>query len=218
MLFHGVFQQRYLHDVSFPEQHPNKRGPQVHILDRSQGGLGVGLTLVQRLVQMHGGTVSASSDGPGCGSTFVVRLPVTEAPSQTESVFVHPPVAHSRRIAVVDDNVSAAWLLSKLLAKLGDHEVVTAHDGPSALAVIQENHPEIVLLDIGLPGMDGYEVGRNIRNNPDFDDLLLVALTGYGKEEDIERSMQAGFDEHLVKPPSLDQLHAVLAHPKLRRS
>lgn len=187
-------------------------------LDRAQGGLGIGLTLVKRLVQLHNGTVSASSDGPGCGSTFVVRLPATQVPVQTESAMVRPHAARSRRIAVVDDNVSAAWLLSKLLTKLGDHEVVTAHDGPSALAIIKENCPEIVLLDIGLPGMDGYEVGRNLREIPKFDDILLVALTGYGQEEDRQMSRAAGFDEHLVKPPSLDQLNAILAHPKLRQT
>ncbi|MEO8495019.1 MAG: PAS domain S-box protein, partial [Planctomycetota bacterium] len=185
-------------------------------LDRSQGGLGIGLTLVQNLVQTHGGTVTAHSDGLGQGSTFEVRLPLMDqAPAQKESSVVAPEMVQNRRIVVVDDNVSAAWLLSKLLTKLGNHEVITAHDGHSALETIRASHPEIVLLDIGLPGMDGYEVGRNIRESSAFDDVLLVALTGYGQPEDRRRSKEAGFDEHLVKPPSLDQLSAVLAHPKL---
>lgn len=184
-------------------------------LDRAQGGLGIGLTLVQRLVQMHGGTVSAASDGLGLGSTFTVRLPATGTPPHAASAIFQTFAHHPRRIAVIDDNVSAAWLLSKLLKKLGNHEVVLAHDGPSALTTIMESNPEIVLLDIGLPGMDGYEVGSTIRSNAAYDDILLVALTGYGQEEDRRRSKRAGFDEHLVKPPSLDQLHAVLAHPKL---
>ena len=121
-----------------------------------------------------------------------------------------------RRIVVVDDNEGAAWMLSMLLKKLGDHEVQTAYDGPSALAKVQETCPDIVLLDIGLPGMDGYEVGRAVRQNPELDDVLLVALTGYGQEEDRRMSKEAGFDEHLTKPPSIDQMKAVLAHPKLK--
>ncbi|MCA9144183.1 MAG: PAS domain S-box protein [Planctomycetaceae bacterium] len=184
-------------------------------LDRAQGGLGIGLTLVQRLVQLHGGTVSAFSDGEGQGSTFTVCLPTARAPLPTEPPEAAPLARQPRRIVVVDDNVSAAWLLSKLLKKLGDHDVVVAHDGPSALTAIEQNNPEIVLLDIGLPGMDGFEVGRRIRDDAAFDNLLLVALTGYGQEEDRQKSREAGFDVHLVKPPALDQLHAVLGHPKL---
>jgi PAS domain S-box-containing protein len=187
-------------------------------LDRAQGGLGIGLTLVQRLVHLHGGVVLASSEGAGQGSTFTVWLPATDAPAPAELNQDAPLATQPRRIVVVDDNVSAAWLLSKLLKKLGDHEVVVAHDGPSALTTIEKHNPEIVLLDIGLPGMDGFEVGRKLRANPAFDGLLLVALTGYGQEEDRQKSQQAGFDVHLVKPPALEQLHAVLAHPKLTRT
>jgi PAS domain S-box-containing protein len=186
-------------------------------LDRAQGGLGVGLTLVKKLIEMHGGTVSAYSEGLGRGSTFTVRLPVIESPPTTEPSVKLPAVPQRRRILVVDDNVTAARMLSLLLSKLDDHQVETVHDGPAALEKIVETHPEVVLLDIGLPGMDGYEVGRTIRERPEFNDVLLVALTGYGQEEDRRRSQDAGFDEHLVKPPSAEQIKSLLNHPKLRR-
>lgn len=184
-------------------------------LDRAQGGLGIGLTLVQRLVLAHGGAVSAHSEGPGHGSTFLVRLPVVEAAEPVEEATEEHRVAQNRRVLVVDDNLGAAQILSNLLTRLGDHEVETVHDGPSALAAIRETRPEIILLDIGLPGMDGHQVGRAIREKPEFDDILLVALTGYGQEEDRQRSVEAGFDDHLVKPPSVDQLESILVHPKL---
>ena len=185
-------------------------------LDRAKGGLGIGLTLVRRLVELHEGTVTAHSDGPGTGSTFVVRLPLTELPGEAKVDTQPEIIPQNLRILVVDDNVGAAVLLSKLLAKLGDHEIETAHDGPSALAKIEEFHPDIVLLDIGLPGMDGFQVAETIRQSPEFDDVLLVALTGYGQKEDRQKSKEVGFDEHQVKPPSLDQLKAILAHPKLK--
>ncbi len=186
-------------------------------LDRAQGGLGIGLTLVKSLVEMHGGTVTAHSDGPGRGSTFVVRLPEIESPRPTQDAAERPCMTEKCRILVVDDNVGAARLLTMLLMKLDGHEVEIAYDGPTALSKIKEFHPEIVLLDIGLPGMDGYQVGRAVREMPEFDDLLLVALTGYGQEEDRKRSRQAGFDEHLVKPPSVEQIRGLLTHPKLAK-
>lgn len=184
-------------------------------LDRSQGGLGIGLTLVQRLVELHAGTVTADSEGLDCGSTFTFSLPTAEA------VEVKPTAQpmhsdHARRIVVVDDNRGAVFLLSRLLGKLGNHQISSAHDGPSALETIRQANPEIVLLDIGLPGMDGYQVAQTLRKDPGFDDVLLVALTGYGQEEDRRRSRDAGFDEHLVKPPSVDQMRTVLSHTKLK--
>jgi CheY-like chemotaxis protein len=122
-----------------------------------------------------------------------------------------------RRIVVVDDNVGAAMLLSKLLGMLGDHEVVTAHDGMAALEAIRNTRPDIVLLDIGLPGMNGYEVAKAIREHPEWNDVLLVALTGYGQKEDRRKSQEAGFDEHRVKPPSIEQMKEILRHPKLKQ-
>jgi PAS domain S-box-containing protein len=171
-------------------------------LDRSQGGLGIGLTLVRRLVELHGGTVRAFSEGPGKGSEFVVRLPVLDAA---------PPVPHEdnghrearlspgRRILIVDDNADAAETLA-LLLRLNGHDVQTALDGPAAVEAARAFQPDVALLDIGLPGMDGYEVARRLRREPGLKDVRLVAVTGYGREEDRLRSREAGFDHHLTKP------------------
>ena len=172
-------------------------------LDRSQGGLGIGLTLVRRLVEMHGGKVQASSEGPGQGSEFVVRLPLENAkprPALADNGAAVQHAADSRcRVLVVDDNVDAAETLA-MLARLYGHEVRIAHTGPSGLETARNYHPEIVLLDIGLPGLDGYEVARRLRNEPGGDQILLVAVTGYGREEDRARARAAGFDHHLMKP------------------
>ena len=186
-------------------------------LDRAQGGLGIGLTLVRNLVEMHEGKVSVFSDGPGLGSEFLVQLPLAPQPHQAEVIENHLPQAGPQKILVVDDNLGAARLLSLLLAKLDAHEIRTAHDGPSALQLLQDYHPDLILLDIGLPEMDGYEVASRIRKLPGFEQTLLVALTGYGREEDRLQSKAAGFDEHLVKPPALDMLRQVLQHPRLHR-
>ena len=156
-------------------------------LDRSQGGLGIGLTLVKTLVEMHGGTVTAQSEGLGKGSTFAIRLPIIEPPKLKETK-VEPSVQIGKfHILVVDDNVDAAQMLTLLLGKLNGHDVEAVHDGPTALSKIQENSPQIVFLDIGLPGMDGYQVAKAIREMPAFNNMLLVALTGYGQEEDRKR-------------------------------
>ena len=187
-------------------------------LDRAQGGLGIGLTLVQRLVEMHDGEVSAYSQGVGHGSTFSVRLPATKAASRVEGEVEEPKIAQDRRILLVDDNAPAAAMLAKLLARLGNHSVETVHDGQTALSKVRRCRPDIILLDIGLPGMDGYQIGRAMREIPDLDDVLLVALTGYGQEEDRRKSKDAGFDEHLVKPPSIEQIRDILNHPKLTGS
>ena len=184
-------------------------------LDRAQGGLGIGLTLVKRLVELQGGTVSAHSDGRGRGSTFAVRLPVTDAAAPSEPESEPRASIAGRRVVVVDDNRGAAWMLSTLLRKLGDHEVVIAYDGPSAIEKIERIRPEIVLLDIGLPGMDGYDVAKRVRKMPEMQQTLLVALTGYSQPEDRQKSQQAGFDQHLTKPPSLEQIQALLVHPRL---
>jgi CheY-like chemotaxis protein len=172
-------------------------------LDRSQGGLGIGLTLVRSLVELHGGSVQVFSDGPGNGSEFIVRLPAlaNPLPDATGSNLSMtgdrgPP---QRRILVVDDNVDSAESLAMVLRVTG-HQVRTAHDGAEALEVAAQFAPEIVLLDIGLPKMSGYEVARVLRSRYPDRDILIVALTGYGQEEDRRRSREAGFDHHLVKP------------------
>jgi PAS domain S-box-containing protein len=172
-------------------------------LARSQGGLGVGLTLVKRLVEMHGGSVQAHSAGLGRGSEFVVRLPALPA----EPVAVHGRSATEeirsagspRRVLVVDDNGDAAESTAILLRQWG-YEVKTAPDGPSALEAVRVFRTEIVLLDIGLPGMNGFDVARALREQADREALVLVAVTGYGQDEDRRQAREAGFDYHLVKP------------------
>src|SRR6516225_3896337 len=191
-------------------------------LDRSQGGLGIGLTLVRRLVEMHGGTVTAHSEGPGKGSEFVVRLPALTAEEKGELLRKPPevqqPVAPTapRRILVVDDNVDAAESLAVLL-RLDGHEVRVASDGPEALAAAQADPPEMVVLDLGMPGMDGFEVARRLRLLPGTKGTLLVAMTGWAQEDDRRRCYEAGFDGHLPKPVEWDALRQFLAHPKLLR-
>jgi PAS domain S-box-containing protein len=176
-------------------------------LDRPYGGLGVGLTLVQRLVQLHGGSVEAHSEGLGRGSEFVVRLPILSAAPAASSA--SPPTAPTResrlRILIVDDNADSARSMSSL-QRLRGHETRMAFSGPEAVTVAAEFSPELVLLDIGLPGIDGFEVARRLRAMPKTADALIVAMTGYGSEEDRATAKEAGFDEYLVKPINLDFL------------
>jgi two-component system CheB/CheR fusion protein len=180
---------------------------------RAQGGLGIGLTLVRRLVEMHGGSVQAFSAGINQGSEFVVRLPVfTGAAAEPVSASgdAGPPKrSPARRVLLGDDDRVVALSLEWLLRTEG-HEVLVCHDGASVLAAAPTFQPEIVLLDIGLPGMDGYEVARRLRQQPSGQSLLLIALTGYGREEDRRRSRQAGFDHHLVKPVDYESLRSLL--------
>jgi CheY-like chemotaxis protein len=186
-------------------------------LDRAQGGLGIGLTVVKSLVEMHGGRVEAHSDGPGRGSEFTVRLPAFVEPPQ-ESAGAQDGAAeggetalpaHCYKILVVDDNEDSARSMA-LLLKFEGHEVRMAHDGPETLRIAREFRPRIVLLDIGLPGMNGYEVARKLREDPPVENVLLIALTGYGREEDRRRSREAGFDYHLTKPVDYDALNALV--------
>lgn len=172
-------------------------------LDRSQGGLGIGLSLVRRLAEMHGGSVTAESAGPGQGSTFTVHLPLAaDAPDEPE---ISSPAAdsatESRRILVVDDHVDGAETLAMLLRLFG-HEAQTVHNGPDALVAVSEFQPDLVFLDIGLPGMNGYEVARTLRRIYETEGPMLVALTGWGSEDDRQRAREAGFDAHLAKPVS----------------
>jgi signal transduction histidine kinase len=181
-------------------------------LARSEGGLGIGLTIVRRLAEMHGGSVEARSEGPDRGSEFIVRLPL--APRAIEPGTDPRPGPTDdgtpSRILVVEDNEDTALGLARLLELLGN-EVRTAHDGRSALAAARSLRPHFVLLDIGLPGMDGYEVASALRREEGLEDVVIIAVSGYGQEEDRRRALAAGFDHHLVKPVALDSL-APLIH------
>lgn len=187
-------------------------------LARTPGGLGIGLTLVRSLVELHGGTVTAQSPGLGQGSTFTVRLPrAVPASSQTKSPKSTPAIA-DLRVLVVDDNVAGVKIMGLLLKQLGAEFVESACSGEQAIEVARKFHPEVVLLDIGLPQMDGYEVARRLRKMPELAPLVLVALTGYGSEEDRRRAVEAGFDAHLVKPPSVEDLLQLLSSARRRQS
>jgi len=174
-------------------------------LARSQGGLGIGLTLVKTLAQLHGGSISATSDGLGRGSEFVLNLPLTSSPVAETDPAGHPRPFRSLRILAVDDNLDLLKSMARLLRFFG-HEVRTAADGPSALAEARELQPEVILLDIGLPGMDGYQVAEEIKRDPSLRSSRLIAISGYGQAEDRRRTSQAGFDLHLVKPVDFSEL------------
>jgi CheY-like chemotaxis protein len=226
-------------------------------LARSHGGLGIGLTLVRSLVEMHGGRVSAASDGPGRGTEITVRLPLArplaaagsptsgdlhpggpdpggpdasvppggglgpgdfhasdprEAPAATPVAPAAGPAAPAvTRVLLVEDNLDAAEPLTDLLRMWG-HEVVVSHDGPSALLAARSHQPDVVLLDIGLPGMDGYQLAQALRALPELRSTRLIAITGYGQLSDRQRSRQAGFDHHMVKPVDLQELQRLVAH------
>ncbi|WP_373059775.1 ATP-binding protein [Gemmatimonas sp.] len=184
----------------------------VQSLEKAQGGLGIGLTLVKRLVEMHGGTVQAKSDGLGKGSEFVVRLPVVIATAEPHALdgATEQPVGVSRRILVVDDNMDAADSLSDMLKLLGN-DTRTASDGQAGVDMAAQFRPEVILLDIGLPKLDGYDVCRAIRAQPWGADILLIAVTGWGQHEDRRRSHEAGFDHHMVKPVDPRALITLLA-------
>jgi PAS domain S-box-containing protein len=188
---------------------------------RAQGGLGIGLALARRLVEMHGGQIEARSDGPGLGSEFVIRLPL--AKRQLSAMAGASPLtdqgchAAPGRILIVDDNRDAASSLGLLLRMLGN-EVQTANDGISALEVLQSYRPTVVLLDLGMPGMDGYEVARRARVLPHCRHTIFIALTGWGQEEDRRRTREAGFDHHLVKPVNVGTLELLLTEVQGRKA
>lgn len=181
-------------------------------LQRSQGGLGIGLALVKQLVEMHDGTVAARSAGAGQGSTFTIRLPIMVAPMALAdagpAAALEPSVG--RRILIVDDNVDAAMMLSMMFS-LSGHVLRTVFSGEEALAISASFHPEIVFLDLGLPGINGYDVARHFRSSPVLRDALIVALTGWGSAEDRRRTKEAGFDLHLTKPARSYDVDSVLS-------
>jgi CheY-like chemotaxis protein/two-component sensor histidine kinase len=178
-------------------------------LDRPHGGLGLGLTLVRRLIELHGGTVEARSEGAERGSEFVVRLPVASPPPAAKSAAAMRAEHRMRRVLLVEDHADARRILALMLTRSG-HDVRTAEDGPAALVEARRFSPEVVLLDIGLPGMDGYAVARQLRTMPQCVSARLIALTGYGQAEDREQSREAGFDEHLLKPVEPANLLALI--------
>jgi two-component system CheB/CheR fusion protein len=183
-------------------------------LERTQGGLGIGLTVVRRLIEMHGGNVSAASEGLGLGAEFTITLPgLCEPPRPAAGKPARKVAAIPRRVLVVDDNVDSADMVA-LLLKLSGHQVRLAHSGPDALTAAEDFLPELILLDIGLPGMNGYEVARRLRQQPQFAETVLAALTGYGQESDRQRSKEAGFDLHYVKPLAPKTLEALVADPR----
>jgi CheY-like chemotaxis protein len=182
-------------------------------LERSQSGLGIGLSLVKGVVELHGGRVEARSDGPGRGSEFIVRLPVVveklvqEAPPGDEG---EPPCVAKCRILIVDDLMDSADSLAILLRMTG-HEVHTAYDGEEAVIAAEKFRPEVVLLDIGMPRLNGYDACRRIREKPWGKDIFLIAVTGWGQDDDRRRTEEAGFNCHMVKPVNPRDLMKVLA-------
>jgi CheY-like chemotaxis protein len=184
---------------------------QPQTIERSRGGLGLGLTIVKSLVEMHGGSVRAESAGVGRGSAFVITLPLADRSQidhATQGLAGVLRAARRHRVLIVDDNSDAAEMLADALAQIG-YEAAVSHDGPSALARAREFHPHAALLDIGLPVMDGYELGERLRRQEGAR-LVLFAVTGYGQPADMERSLDAGFERHMVKPIDLQQLSALL--------
>ncbi|MBC7833560.1 MAG: response regulator [Phycisphaerales bacterium] len=181
-------------------------------LDRSQGGLGIGLSLAHRLVELQGGAIEAHSDGPDRGSEFIVRVPLTLAPGELGSTPAAPeaPIAQGLRVLVVDDNFDACMMLASVLRVRG-YGVQVANTGPAGLAEAQKWRPDVVLLDIGLPGIDGYEIARRLRGDPATQGMKLVALTGYGAERDVQLGREAGFDAHFTKPVELIEIERLLA-------
>jgi len=178
-------------------------------LSRSQGGLGIGLTLVKRLAELHGGSVSVASDGPGRGSVFTVRLPGIPPPPATPGSSSDARGDAMLRVLLIEDNADSREMLKAALEMSG-HTVYDTSDGRQGIEAADRWGPDVAVVDIGLPGMDGYEVGKRLRARPRGDRLLLVALTGYGQPADRQRSEEAGFDVHLVKPIDPGRLERAL--------
>jgi signal transduction histidine kinase/ActR/RegA family two-component response regulator len=181
-----------------------------HTSSRSEGGLGIGLALVKQLIELHDGEVTATSEGLGKGSEFMIRLPATARPDTPSLLMKATDEAKEpARILVVDDNVDSVKSMAMLL-KLAGHTVMTAHNGPQAIEVAQAYRPQCILLDLGLPGMSGYDVAKRLRQDANGKNALIVAVSGYGQEEDRRQSKAAGFDHHLVKPINHEELSSLL--------
>jgi len=179
-------------------------------IDRSQGGLGIGLSLVRRLVELHGGSVAAESAGAGLGSCFMIRLPATQAPAPCQDALVPQVDAGKPSVLLIEDNEDGREMMATMLAAYG-HPVFQAADGLQGVSQAQACTPDVALVDIGLPGIDGYEVARRLRADPATHGIRLIALTGYGLLEDQRRVLEAGFDQHLVKPVAIERLLEALA-------
>jgi signal transduction histidine kinase/DNA-binding response OmpR family regulator len=186
-------------------------------LDRARGGLGLGLALVKGLIKLHGGEVQAFSKGPGQGAEFTIRLPVVSVEAAALSVVETTPVTNGEkyRILVIEDNKDTAES-ARLLLSLDGYDVQTANNGSAGLEVAQRFHPQVVLCDIGLPGMDGYQVARTLRQDSNLSSAYIIALTGYGRDEDLRQAQEAGFDMHLTKPIDHNNLRRALTHLSLR--
>jgi two-component system CheB/CheR fusion protein len=197
---------------------PFSQGPQT--LDRSGGGLGLGLAMVQGLVDLHGGSVGVTSAGPGTGSEFTIRLPLAP-PAAVASTRPNGTAARlPRRVLIIEDNVDAAESLRDAL-RLGGHQVEVSYDAVSGLQKAREFGPDVIVCDIGLPGMSGYEAAQAIRTDPGYGSPWLIALSGYALPEDVRHALQAGFDRHVAKPLSVEHLEVLLAElpvgsPRLR--
>jgi len=180
-------------------------------LERTRGGLGLGLALVHGLVDLHGGTIEAASDGVGKGAQFTIRLHLIDAPVINEGRHSEKPRCNAQRfkILVIEDQPDTVHTMERLLAGMG-HEVYTALNGEDGVRMAREMHPRVVFSDIGLPGMNGYDVAQAVRSDPEATATFLIAVTGYGQEADMRRALQAGFDRHLVKPIMLDDIERLL--------
>ena len=178
-------------------------------LDRSKGGLGLGLAVVRAIVELHGGSVAARSDGPGRGAEFTMRLPLDVAAEPLREAADAAVQKLQRRVLIIEDNRDAADILQMVLEGEG-HEVAVAYNGPEGIAKARQFHPDLVLCDIGLPGMDGYEVARLFRADEALKHTHLVALSGYARPEDLQRAADAGFERHLAKPATLEKIDKVL--------
>jgi CheY-like chemotaxis protein len=182
-------------------------------LDRSQGGLGIGLTVVRLIAELHGGRAEVFSDGVGHGTEAVVHLPLHAAPALTDSSAASdvPRATSTKRVLVIDDNVDVAEMLAAYLQQIG-YEVIQAHDGPAGLDAALQHQPEVIVCDLGLPGLDGYEVARTVRKVPYLRSSLLVAVSGYGESADRERARIAGFSHHMTKPADPMELADLIAN------